>query len=101
MRRLWLGPIILATLLFVGSISTSGQSGQSPIAQCDLETRNGQTDEISDNGSIIVMGDVVIVDFFVSQDNMENDDRWELWMKHDGIWILLQNGELSLSLIHI
>ena len=77
MRRLWLGPIIFATLLLVGSISTSGQSGQSPIAQWDLETRNGQTDEISGNGSIIVMGDVVIVDFVVSQDNMENDDRWE------------------------
>lgn len=95
MRRLWLGPIIFATLLFIGSISTSGQSGQSPIAQWDVETRNGQTDEISGNGSIIVMGDVVIVGFVVSQDNMENDDRWELWMKHDGIWILLQNGELS------
>ena len=94
-RRLWLGPIIFATLLFVGSISTSGQSGQSPIAQWDVETRNGKTDEISGNGSIIVMGDVVIVGFVVSQDNMENDDRWELWMKHDGIWILLQNGDLS------
>ncbi|MEC7170375.1 MAG: hypothetical protein VXW08_05105, partial [Candidatus Thermoplasmatota archaeon] len=29
------------------------------------------------------------------QENMEDDDRWELWMKHDGIWTLLQNGEIS------
>ena len=65
------------------------------IAQWDIETRNGITDQISGNGSIIVMGDIVIVGFSVGQENMEDDDRWELWMKHDGIWTLLQNGELS------
>ena len=102
MRRPWLGPAILATLLFLGSISAYGQSNQPPIAQWDIETRNGITGEMSGNGSITVMGDSVIVGFSVSQENMEDDDRWELWMKHDGIWTLLQNGEISdLSLIHI
>ena len=86
---------MLATLLFVGTISTYGQSNQQSIAQWDIETRNGITDQISGNGSIIVMGDIVIVGFSVGQENMEDDDRWELWMKHDGIWTLLQNGELS------
>ena len=94
-RRPWLGPAMLATLLFVGSISTYGQSNQQSIAQWDIETRNGITDQISGNGSIIVMGDIVIVGFSVGQENMEDDDRWELWMKHDGIWTLLQNGEIS------
>ena len=95
MRRPWLGPAILATLLFLGSISAYGQSNQPPIAQWDIETRNGITGEMSGNGSITVMGDIVIVGFSVSQENMEDDDRWELWMKHDGIWTLLQNGEIS------
>ena len=94
MRRPWLGPAILATLLFVGSISTYGQSNQPSIAQWDIETRNGYG-EMSGNGSITLMGDIVIVGFSVGQENMEDDDRWELWMKHDGIWTLLQNGEIS------
>ena len=95
MRGLWLGPAILATLLFVGTVSTYGQSNQPPIAQWDIETRNGITDEISENGSITVIGDIVIVGFSVDQENMENDERWELWMKHDGIWTLLQNDEVN------
>ena len=86
--------IAIALLISPGT-GVMGQSSQSPIVQWDLETRNGLSGEISPNSSIVVVGDLVSVSFSVNQDDVSNDENWELWVKNNGIWTLLSSGSIS------
>ena len=47
------------------------------------------------NSSIVVVGDLVSVSFSVNQDDVDNDENWELWVKNNGIWTLLSSGSIS------
>jgi hypothetical protein len=55
----------------------------------------GVSGEPSINGSLVLLGDIVDVNFVVPQESSQEDERWELWIKHNEIWNLLAQGDLD------
>ena len=95
MRPLDIAPSLLIAALFITSGAVLAETGDDSIVDWSLSVSEGASGEPSVNGSLILLGDIVDVNFGVSQESSQGDERWELWIKHNEIWNLLAQGDFD------
>ena len=95
MRPLDIAPSLLIAALFITSGAVLAETGDDSIVDWSLSVSEGASGEPSVNGSLVLLGDIVDVNFGVSQESSQGDERWELWIKHNEIWNLLAQGDFD------
>ena len=95
MRPADIAPSLFVAALFITSGSVLAETSDDSIVDWSLTVSDGVSGEPSINGSIVLLGDVVDVNFVVSQESYQGDERWELWIKHNEIWNLLAQGDFD------
>ena len=95
MRPSDIAPSLLVAALFITSGAVLAETSDDSIADWSLSVSEGVSGEPSTNGSLVLLGDIVDVNFVVSPESSNGDERWELWVKHDEIWNLLAQGDLD------
>lgn len=95
MRPADIAPSLFVAALFITSGSVLAETSDESIVDWSLTVSDGVSGEPSINGSLVLLGDVVDVNFVVSQESYQGDERWELWIKHNEIWNLLAQGDFD------
>ena len=95
MRPSDIAPSLLVAALFITSGAVLAETSDDSIVDWSLSVSEGVSGEPSTNGSLVLLGDIVDVNFVVSPESSNGDERWELWIKHDEIWNLLAQGDLD------
>ena len=95
MRPADIAPSLFVAALFITSGSVLAETSDDSIVDWSLTVSDGVSGEPSINGSLVLLGDVVDVNFVVSQESYQGDERWELWIKHNEIWNLLTQGDFD------
>ena len=95
MRPSDIAPSLLVAALFITSGAVLAETSENSIVDWSLSVSEGVSGEPSTNGSLVLLGDIVDVNFVVSPESSNGDERWELWIKHDEIWNLLAQGDLD------
>jgi len=85
----------LVAALFITSGAVLAETSDDSIVDWSLAVSEGVSGDLSTNGSLVLLGDIVDVNFVVSPESSNGDERWELWIKHDEIWNLLAQGDLD------
>ncbi|MBR19282.1 MAG: hypothetical protein CMA64_03940 [Euryarchaeota archaeon] len=95
MRPADIAPSLLVAALFITSGAVLAETSDDSIVDWSLAVSEGVSGDPSTNGSLVLLGDIVDVNFVVSPESSNGDERWELWIKHDEIWNLLAQGDLD------
>ena len=95
MRPVSIAPCLLVAALFFTSGAAFAQTNDDSFVEWSMSVSEGVSGEPSANGSLVLLGDIIDLDFVVSQESSQGDERWELWIKHDEIWNLLSQGDLD------
>gem|GEM_PF-1271613 len=95
MRPADIAPSLLVAALFITSGAVLAETSDDSIVDWSLAVSEGVSGDLSTNGSLVLLGDIVDVNFVVSPESSNGDERWELWIKHDEIWNLLAQGDLD------
>ena len=95
MRPADIAPSLLVAALFITSGAVLAETGDDSLVDWSLSVSEGASGEPSINGSLVLLGDIVDVNFVVPQESSQEDDRWELWIKHNEIWNLLAQGDFD------
>ena len=95
MRPADIAPSLLVAALFITSGSVLAETGDDSLVDWSLSVSEGASGEPSINGSLVLLGDIVDVNFVVPQESSQEDERWELWIKHNEIWNLLTQGNFD------
>jgi len=90
-----IAPSLLVAALFITSGAVLAETSDDSIVDWSLAVSEGVSGDPSTNGSLVLLGDIVDVNFVVSPESSNGDERWELWIKHDEIWNLLAQGDLD------
>jgi len=90
-----IAPSLLVAALFITSGAVLAETSDDSIVDWSLAVSEGVSGDLSTNGSLVLLGDIVDVNFVVSPESSNGDERWELWIKHDEIWNLLAQGDLD------
>ena len=85
-RPAGIAPSLLIAALFITSGGVIAETGDDSIVDWSISVSEGVSGEDSNNGSLVLIGDVVDIHFTVPPESSQGDDRWELWAKHDEIW---------------
>ena len=95
MRPADIAPSLLVAALFITSGAVLAETSDDSIVDWSLAVSEGVSGDPSTNGSLVLLGDIVDVNFVVSPESSNGDERWELWIKHEEIWNLLAQGDLD------
>lgn len=95
MRPADIAPSLLVAALFITSGAVLAETSDDSIVDWSLTVSEGVSGDPSTNGSLVLLGDIVDVNFVVSPESSNGDERWELWIKHEEIWNLLAQGDLD------
>ena len=95
MRPADIAPSLLVAALFITSGAALAETGDDSLVDWSLSVSEGVSGEPSINGSLVLLGDIVDVNFVVPQESSQEDERWELWTKHNEIWNLLAQGDFD------
>ncbi|MBP03741.1 MAG: hypothetical protein CMA72_03000 [Euryarchaeota archaeon] len=95
MRPADIAPSLLIAALIITSGAVLAETGDDSIVDWSISVLDGVSGEPSINGSLVLLGDIVDVNFAVPQESSQEDERWELWIKHNEIWNLLAQGDLD------
>jgi len=90
-----IAPSLLVAALFITSGAVLAETSDDSIVDWSLTVSEGVSGDPSTNGSLVLLGDIVDVNFVVSPESSNGDERWELWIKHEEIWNLLAQGDLD------
>ena len=95
MRPTGIAPSLLVAALFITSGAVLAETSDDSIVDWSLSVSEGVSGEPSINGSLILLGDIVGVNFVASPESSHGDERWELWVKHDETWNLIAQGDID------
>ena len=95
MRPADIAPSLLVAALFITSGAVLAETGDDSLVDWSLSVSEGASGEPSINGSLVLLRDIVDVNFVVPQESSQEDERWELWIKHNEIWNLLVQGDFD------